>query len=61
MTVYKSGNGVVYQNWCEDGPEGATYAASKSGWYDMAKFNQWFRQVRFFFVIPATVQDGRKA
>lgn len=45
MTVYKSINGVVYQNWCEGGPEGATYAASKSGWFDMEKFNVWFKQV----------------
>jgi hypothetical protein len=44
MVVYKSGNGIVYQNWCEGGPEGATYAASKSGWFDMSKLNQWFKQ-----------------
>jgi hypothetical protein len=48
MVVYKSGNGVVYQNWCEGGPEGATYAASRSGWFDMSKFNQWFKQASPF-------------
>lgn len=45
MVVYKSGTGCVYQTWCEGGPEGATYAANKSGWFDMQKFNQWFKQV----------------
>jgi hypothetical protein len=44
MVVYKSGNGVVYSNWCEGGPAGATYAASRSGWFDMTKFNQWFKE-----------------
>ncbi len=32
---------------------GDTYAASKSGWFDMSKFNHWFKQgeVRFFPII----------
>ncbi len=46
MTLYKSTTGSVYQSWCEGGPDGATYAASKSGWFDMEKFTLWFRQVR---------------
>lgn len=46
MTVFKSSTGAVYQSWCEGGPDGATYAATKSGWFDMEKFNQWFKQVR---------------
>lgn len=45
MVVYKSGTGSVYASWCEGGPDGTTYAASKSGWFDMSKFNQWFTQV----------------
>jgi hypothetical protein len=45
MTLYKSATGVVYESWCEGGPEGATYAANQSGWFDMPKFNQWFKQV----------------
>lgn len=45
MVVYKSGTGSVYASWCEGGPDGTTYAASKSGWFDMNKFNQWFTQV----------------
>jgi hypothetical protein len=45
MVVYKSANGVVYSSWGEGGPDGTTYAASKSGWFDMPKFNQWFKQV----------------
>lgn len=45
MVVYKSATGVVYSSWCEGGPDGTTYAASASGWFDMGKFNQWFKQV----------------
>lgn len=45
MVVYKSTTGTVYEIWCEGGPEGATYAASQSGWFDMSKFNQWFKVV----------------
>jgi hypothetical protein len=46
MVVYKSGTGAVYQSWCEGGPAGTTYAASKNGWFDMSKFNQWFKEAR---------------
>ncbi len=48
MTLFKSANGTVFQSWCEGGPEGATYAANKSGWFDMDKFNQWFKEVSAF-------------
>jgi hypothetical protein len=44
MVLYKSGTGSVYQSWCEGGPEGTTYAANKSGWFDMTMFNMWFKQ-----------------
>jgi hypothetical protein len=42
MTVYKSATGIVYESWCDGGPDGAVFAATKSGWFDMVKFNQWF-------------------
>jgi hypothetical protein len=45
MTVYKSANSSFFTSWCEGGPPGATYAANKSGWFDMEKFNSWFREV----------------
>ena len=45
MVVYKQPQSILFQNWCENGPAGSTNAASKSGWFDMAKFNQWFKQV----------------
>ena len=45
MTVYKSGTGSVYQSWCEGGPDGSVYAANKSGYFDMDKFQQWFKEV----------------
>jgi len=47
MTVYKSGTGCVYQSWCEGGPQGSVYAANKSGYFDMDKFNTWFKEVRY--------------
>ncbi len=50
MTLHKSGTGSVYQSWCEGGPDGATYAATKNGWFDADKFNQWVKQV------PVTVE-----
>lgn len=51
MTVYKSGSGVIYKSWCENGPVGAAYAATKSGWFDMSKFNQWFTDVSSNFLL----------
>jgi transposase-like protein len=51
MTVFKSSTGSVYQSWCEGGPDGATYAATKSGWFDMEKFNQWFKQVCYHYLM----------
>jgi uncharacterized HAD superfamily protein len=45
MVVYQSSTGTAYQKWCEGGPEGTTYAATKSGWFTMEKYNQWFKQV----------------
>jgi hypothetical protein len=45
MTVYKSANGTFFTSWCEGGPPGATYAGNKSGWFDMEKFNAWFKEV----------------
>jgi hypothetical protein len=45
MTVYKSGTGSVYKSWCLEGPEGSVYAANKSGYFDMEKFTQWFKEV----------------
>jgi hypothetical protein len=45
MTVYKSANGSFFTSWCEGGPPGATFAANKSGWFDMEQFNIWFKQV----------------
>ena len=31
--VYKVNN--CYESWCQGGPEGAIYAATKSGWFDI--------------------------
>jgi hypothetical protein len=45
MTVFKSGTGSLFDIWCEDGPEGAAYAANKSGYFDMEKFQIWMSEV----------------
>jgi transposase-like protein len=58
MVVYKSGTGSVYQSWCEGGPAGTTYAASKNGWFDMSKFNQWFKEARVF--LHFQINKGKK-
>lgn len=54
MTVYKSAVGSCYGMWCEGGPEGANYAATKSGWFNMEMFNLWFKTVllEFFKTLP---------
>ncbi len=38
--------GGMFPDWCEGGPVGATYAATKNGWFTMEKHNQWFKQAR---------------
>jgi DDE superfamily endonuclease len=50
MVVYKSSTTSVYNSWCDGGPDGAAYAATKSGWFDMDKFNQWFTKAGFKLV-----------
>lgn len=42
-TVHKSPTGVLYESWCQGGPEGAAYGANKSGWFDVDRFNAWFK------------------
>ncbi len=44
MVIFQSSTGTVYQKWCEGGPQGATYGATKTGWFNMEKYNQWFKQ-----------------
>jgi hypothetical protein len=48
MVVYQCATGTTYQKWGEGGPPGATYAATKTGWFNMEKFNQWFKQARVY-------------
>jgi hypothetical protein len=45
MTVFKSGTGSLFDIWCEGGPEGSAYAANKSGYFDMEKFQIWMSEV----------------
>lgn len=42
MTLFESPTGAVYTTWCEDGPPGSTFAATKKGWIDMPSFDIWF-------------------
>lgn len=49
MTVYKSKTCSVYRTWCEDAPDDYVFAANKSGYFDGAKFVQWFKDVSINF------------
>ena len=40
MVVYKANH--VYAEWCKDGPDGALYACTASGWFDSPTFYTWF-------------------
>ncbi len=50
MVVYKSTTGSVYQSLCEGGPDKATYAATKNGWFNMEKHNQWFKEASTYLI-----------
>ena len=43
MVVYKAKH--MYEGWASDGIDGAVYGATKSGWFDMRTFEQWFNQI----------------
>lgn len=49
-TVYKSATDTVYTRWAQGGPVGSVYAASKSGWYDIPRFNIWFEKVMLPYI-----------
>ena len=59
MVIYKSTKAVLYYSWCGGppgsstaGPAGATYAATKNGWFNMDKFNLWFKKERVYLLYP---------
>lgn len=41
--VYKAQH--LYPTWIENGPAGAAYNRSKSGWFDQTIFEDWFRKI----------------
>ncbi len=41
-TVYKAKH--TYESWTVGGPKGAIYNSTKSGWFDMFVFNDWFHK-----------------
>lgn len=43
MVVYKASN--LYEEWMQNGQSNACYAVTKSGWFDMETFEQWFFEV----------------
>lgn len=57
MVVYKSINSTVYTTWCQGGPPNTVYAATKTGWVDMSKFNQWFTDVLLVHVSTLPPED----
>lgn len=52
--VYKAEN--MYNGWTENGPKGARYNRSKSGWFDGRIFEDWF----LFTVLPYFKKQGPK-
>lgn len=46
--VYKSEH--LYDTWTSYGPKGARYNRSKSGWFDMRLFEEWFQSIVVPFV-----------
>jgi len=46
--VYKATH--LYDTWTEGGPPGARYNRSKSGWFDMHCFSDWFMKI----ILPYT-------
>nr|CAH7717026.1 unnamed protein product [Callosobruchus chinensis] len=53
--VYKAEN--MWSTWTENGPEGARYNRSKSGWFDTACFEDWFEST---FLPNIRTLDGPK-
>ena len=54
--VYKAN--FVYENWTENGPDGARYGATKSGWFDMAHYERWFKEIALPYLKKL---EGKKA
>ncbi|PZC76450.1 hypothetical protein B5X24_HaOG204541 [Helicoverpa armigera] len=53
--VYKADH--LWTRWCENGPKNARYNRTKSGWFDMMCFDDWFKTI----VLPwANSRDGVK-
>jgi DDE superfamily endonuclease len=53
--VYKAAN--TYHSWTERGPVGASYSASKSGWFDGFQYEKWFFEI---FLPNAKRKPGKK-
>lgn len=45
LVVYKALH--CYPEWIENGPEGAAYNRSKSGWFDADLFEDWFLRIAY--------------
>lgn len=41
--VYRSKN--LYKDWCIGGIPGSVYNCSKSGWFDLEIFTDWFKRI----------------
>ncbi|CAH2101070.1 unnamed protein product [Euphydryas editha] len=50
--VYKADN--LWTNWCANGPDGARYNRTKSGWFDKDTFQDWFNTI----IIPWAVKTS---
>ena len=43
FVIYKAK--TLYQSWTEDGPIGAKYTVSPSGWMESLQFTEWFKSI----------------
>ena len=48
MVVYKAQN--IYELWVKRGHKGTLYLCTKSGWFNLNKFGQWFMEVVLEYV-----------
>ena len=55
MVCYRAEN--LYQYWTGGGPHGAAYTATKSGWFDTAAFEMWFKSI---FIEAMKSRPGKK-
>lgn len=57
MVVYKAVSECLYREWVRDGPNGALYGSTVSGWFNKKMFEQWYKKL---FLSAVNKKDGPK-